>query len=96
MAKKFEYSLRGDRAMKLTQIKQKAGEKEVLFEGDLKRGKFSGGASLPFVGDMTVRGRYRIVGDKIIVTVLKKPSLYTWDQIDSMMKGFIESEELPG
>jgi len=92
MAKKFEYSLHGDRNMKLTQIKQKAAEKKILFEGNLTRGKFSGGVSLPFVGDMTVKGRYKIVGDMIIVTVLKKPSLYTWEQIDSMMRGFIESD----
>lgn len=92
MAKKFEYGLLGDRAMRLTRIKQKAAEKEILLEGDLTRGKFSGGASLPFVGDLTVKGRYKIVGDKIIVTVLRKPSLYTWDQIDSMIRGFIESD----
>jgi len=92
MVKKFEYSLRGDRAMKLTQIRQKAAEKKVLFEGDLAKGKFSGGVSMPFVGDMTIKGSYKIVGDKIIVTVSKKPSLYTWDQIDSMMRGFMEDD----
>lgn len=90
MAKKFEYCLRGDKSMKLTRIKHKAAEKKILFEGDLKRGKFSGGPSMRFVGDMTIRGRYKIIGDVIIVTVLKKPSLYTWDQIDSMMRDLVE------
>jgi len=89
---RFEYTLRGDPATKLAQIKQKASRKLVHFEGDLKQGKFSGGVSLPLIGDMTIKGSYKIVGDKITVTVSKKPSSYTWGQVDSMLKGFIESD----
>lgn len=58
----------------------------------LQKGSFSGGLSLPLLGDMTVRGSYRIVGDMITVTVSKKPSSYTWSQVDSMLRGFIESD----
>lgn len=64
----------------------------MYFEGDLKQEKFSGGVSLPLIGDMTIKGSYKIVGDKITVTVSKKPSSYTWSQVDSMLKGFIESD----
>ena len=41
---------------------------------------------------MTVRGSYKIVGDKITVTVSKKPSSYTWSQVDLMLRGFVESD----
>ena len=92
MALKFEYRLRGDPTLKLAGIKQKASQKFVHFVGDLKKGTFSGGLKLPLLGDMTVRGSYKIEGDKITVTVAKKPSSYTWDQVDSMLRGFIESE----
>jgi hypothetical protein len=89
---KFEYVLRGDPAQKLATIKQKAAQKFVSFVGNLEKGTFSGGLSLPFLGDMTVRGSYKIEGDRITVTVSKKPSSYTWDQVDSMLRGFIESD----
>jgi len=89
---KFEYVLRGDPAQKLVTIKQKAAQKFVTFVGDLQKGTFSGGLSPPLLGDMTVRGSYRIVGDKITVTVSKKPSSYTWSQVDAMLRGFIESD----
>lgn len=89
---KFEYTLRGDPAHKLATIRQKAAQKFVTFIGDLQKGTFSGGLSLPLLGDMTVRGSYKIVGDKIIVTVSKKPSSYTWSQVDAMLRGFIESD----
>lgn len=64
----------------------------MTFVGDLQRGTFSGGLSLPLLGDMTVGGSYRIAGDKITVTVSKKPSSYTWSQVDAMLRGFIESD----
>jgi hypothetical protein len=92
MVMKFEYILRGDPAQKLATIKRKAAPRFVTFVGNLEKGTFSGGLSLPLLGDMTVRGSYKIVGDKITVTVSKKPSSYTWSQVDSMLRGFIESD----
>lgn len=89
---KFQYTLRGDLARKLQVIKQKAAQKFVYFVGDLKKGTFSGGINLPLLGDMTVKGSYKIEGDKISVTVSKKPSSYTWNQVDSMLRGFIKSD----
>ena len=93
VAKEFGYCLRGDKSTRLTEMKQRAAEKKILFEGDSKRGKFSGGLSMRFVGDMTIRGRYKIIGDVIIVTVLKKPSLYTWEQVDTMLGDLAEGGE---
>jgi hypothetical protein len=92
MVMKFEYTLRGDPAQKLVTIRQRAAQKFVTFVGDLEKGTFSGGLSLPLLGDMTVRGSYKILGDKITVTVSKKPSSYTWNQVDSMLRGFIEGD----
>jgi hypothetical protein len=89
---KFEYTLRGDPAQKLAIIKQRAAQKFITFVGDLQKGTFSGGLSLPLIGDMTVRGSYKIVGDTITVTVTKKPNSYTWSQVDAMLRGFIESD----
>ena len=82
----------GDIAYKLEVIKRKALEKSVIFEGDLKRGTFSGGVQLPLIGDQRIKGSYRIDGDIITVTVSKKPKMYNWGQIDSMLKGFMESQ----
>lgn len=92
MVMKFEYGLRGDPAQKLELIKMKAAQKFVHFVGDLEKGTFSGGLKLPLLGDMTVKGSYKIEGDKIIVTVSKKPSSYTWDRVNSMLREFIESD----
>ncbi len=92
MALKFEYTLRGDPAQKLELIKRKAAQKLVYFVGDLKKGTFSGGLKLPLLGDMTVKGSYKTEGDKITVTVSKKPSSYSWPQVDAMLRGFIESD----
>lgn len=88
----FEYALRGDTAQKLAMIRQKAAQKFVTFVGNLEKGTFSGGISLPLLGNMTIKGSYKIVGDRIAVTVSKKPNSYTWSQIDSMLRGFIESD----
>ena len=93
MAVKFEYELKGDPAQKLELIKQKAAQKFVYFVGDLKKGTFSGGLKLPLLGDMTVKGSYKIDGDKITVAVSKKPSSYTWAKVDSMLREFIESDQ---
>jgi hypothetical protein len=89
---KFEYTLRGDPAQKLAMIRRRAAQKFVTFVGDLQKGTFSGGLSLPLLGDLTVRGSYKIEGDKITVTVTKKPSSYLWNQVDAMLRGFIESD----
>lgn len=89
---KFKYTLRGDPTIKLQTIRQKAAQRLVYFVGDLKKGTFSGGMKLPLLGDLTVKGSYKIEGDQITVTVSKKPSSYTWEQVDTMLRGFIESD----
>lgn len=88
----FKYTLVGDPAERLATIKRKAAQKSVTFVGDLSEGTFSGDMPLPIIGDMTVRGRYRINGDQIIVTVYDKPESYSWDKVDVMLRDFIEGD----
>jgi hypothetical protein len=90
MARKFEFALRGDPYEKLARIKTAAARNIVFFQGDLKSGTFSGGVSL-FGFDMTIKGSYRVEGEKIVITVSKKPSTMSWDQVESKLKGFVES-----
>lgn len=85
----FEYNLEGDIAEKLARIRQAAARKMVIFQGDLNEGRFEGGISLLGI-DMTVKGTYRVVGQKITINMSKKPSTMTWAQIDSMLRGFVE------
>ena len=87
MARKFTFTLRGDPAVKLEQIKAAAARSSVFFSGDLRGGRFQGGMSALGLG---VTGTYRIVGDKITVTVDEKPSIYSWEEIGAKLRGFVE------
>ncbi|UCE80304.1 MAG: hypothetical protein JSV94_03795 [Methanobacteriota archaeon] len=88
----FRYTLVGDPAERLATIKRRAAQKSVTFVGDLSRGTFSGDMPLPAIGDMTVRGRYRIKGDQITVAVSDKPESYSWNKVDEMLRDFIEGD----
>ena len=90
MAREFEFKLRGDLSEKLARIKTAAAKNMVYFQGDIKRGTFSGGISV-FGFDMTIKGSYRVEGEKIVITVSRKPSTMSWDQVESKLKGFVES-----
>ena len=81
MAQTFEYSLAGDPALKLAQIKAAAVTKGVFFRGDLHFGQFSG---------MGISGSYSIGGSTITVTVNSKPFFVSWAYIDAQLRGFIE------
>ena len=88
----FRYTLVGDPAERLAKIKQKAAEKSVTFVGDLSGGTFSGEMPSATIGDTTLRGRYRINGDRITVAVSYKPESYSWNKVDAMLRDFIEGE----
>jgi hypothetical protein len=88
----FRYTLVGDPAERLATIKRRAAQKSVTFVGDLSSGTFSGDMPLPAIGDMTVRGRYRIKGDQITVAVSDKPESYSWNKVDEMLRDFIEGD----
>ena len=88
----FKYTLVGDPAERLEIIKRRAAEKSVTFVGDLDGGTFSGDMPLPTVGDVTLRGRYRINGDQIIVAVSDKPESYSWNRVDAIFRDVIEGD----
>jgi len=81
MAQTFEYTLAGDPARKLEQVKAAAAAKGVRFSGDLNGGHFSG---------MGLSGTYRIGGSTITVSVATKPFFVSWAYIDAQLHGFVE------
>ena len=83
----FEFTIVGDPSRKLARIKLLAAQKRVTFRGGLGSGTFSGGISLLGMG---VRGSYSIAGDKITVNVIEKPSSYSWERVESELRGFVE------
>jgi hypothetical protein len=87
VTKTFTFLLKGDPATKLDQIRSVAARVGVISHGGLKEGWFSGG--VPGTG-LDTRGIYRIVGDRITIIFDEKPYLYTWEQMEAMLRGFIE------
>lgn len=91
MPKVFEFTLQGDVSAKLEQIKRAAAAKRVSFQGDIRKGSFHGGVSIPLLGiKEVIDGSYTITGDRIRVTVREKPSSYSWEKVESELRGFIE------
>jgi hypothetical protein len=86
MAKKFRFLLKGDPAAKLEEIKVAAARSRVTFGGNLEAGWFYG--ELPIFG--RISGTYKITGNSITVIVDEKPSLLSWDEVKSRLRGFIE------
>jgi hypothetical protein len=87
MARTFVFLLKDDPATKLDQIRAASAQVGIVFHGDLREGWFSGG--IPGTG-LDTRGIYRIVGNRITIIIDQKPYLYTWEQIEAMLSGFIE------
>jgi hypothetical protein len=86
MAKRFTFALTGDPARKLEEIRVAAARSRVTFEGNLEAGRFYGG--FPLFG--RINGTYKITGKSITVIVDEKPSLLSWDEVKSRLRGFIE------
>jgi len=81
MAQTFEYTLVGDPARKLEQIKAAAAAKGIIFVGDIGGGRFSGRG---------LTGTYSISGSRIAVTITAKPFIVSWAYIDTQLRAFIE------
>ena len=81
MAQTFEYTLEGNPARKLEQVRAAAAAKGVIFNGDLKGEQFS---------DMGLCGTYSISGSTIGVSVATKPFFISWEYIEAQLRGFIE------
>ena len=83
----FTFVIKGDPSQKLNRIRMLAAQKGVAFRGDLKSGSFSGGLSLLGMG---IRGSYAISGNRITVNVIEKPNSYSWNRVESELRGFVE------
>jgi len=85
----YTFTMHGDPSQKLERIKTLAAQKGVTFNGNLKSGTFYGGIRI-FGINKRISGSYTISGNRITVSVTEKPDSYTWDKIESELRGFIE------
>lgn len=93
MGMTFDFDLRGDPKQKLKEIKAAAKRKEVIFRGDEATGTFHKDFNVPILGKMRVlEGRYVVNGPQISITVNKLPPGYTWERVESELRGFVEKE----
>jgi hypothetical protein len=81
----------GDPKKKYDQFRKMAQTIDMDFEGDLKRGHFSGG---PYVAGFHIsfKGSYEVKGDKIEITILEKPALVSWELVESTLKKFVRED----
>ena len=79
--KVFKYNLHGDPERKFRKIQLLAREKGVILIGDSTSARFYG----------MVEGSYSRIGTVVTVTISNKPSIVSWQVIDSMLRDFIES-----
>jgi hypothetical protein len=63
----------------VTEAKKVAKENDATFKGDTTSGSFSGKG---------VKGRYKIEGGTVTVTMTDKPSLASWSTVESKVKEF--------
>jgi hypothetical protein len=63
----------------VSEAKQVAKENKATFNGDTSSGSFSGKG---------VKGRYKIEGGTVKVTVTDKPALASWSKVESKVKEF--------
>jgi hypothetical protein len=83
MAQSFSFTVPAGRSAAdvLRRVRREAASKGVSFEGDEKKGQFTGMAS----------GTYAVDGQTVAVTVDKKPSFVPWGMIESALRGLFEA-----
>jgi hypothetical protein len=65
----------------VSEAKKVAKENNATFRGDTTSGSFSGRG---------VKGRYKIEGGTVKVTITDKPTLASWSKVESKVKEFFE------
>lgn len=87
----YEITIKGDKKCKLTQIKKMAKMAKMFFRGDENKGSFSGG---PYVLGFHIafKGSYFTKGDELTITILEKPSLISWEQVEQIIKEYFSEE----
>ncbi len=80
MDKTFTVEIPGeDREQLLENARSSAEMMGATIDGDMTGGTFSGRG---------IEGRYSIAGDRLEVTILKKPALAPWPLIENIVKDF--------
>lgn len=87
MAMNFEFAIVGNTIDELSRIRSEAAKSNIVFIGDSSQGTITGGTAM--LG-LSVKGFYGIAGNKMMVTVIDKPSTRSWAQMKAMLKSFIE------
>lgn len=83
----YEFKIKGNPSEELRRIKVEAAKRQITFVGDAKEGTFAGGAAT--LG-LSLNGIYNIAGNRMLVTIINKPSTSSWNQIKTTLKNFIE------
>lgn len=79
MKKKFRYSISTDINQLIVEAKKLASENKITMVGDEKGGYFVG---------KEIDGEYLINNRSMEVIITKKPAIYSWQKIDTLLQGF--------
>jgi predicted NUDIX family NTP pyrophosphohydrolase len=82
----YEIKMKGDPEEKLRQARKIAAEQGVTFVGDGTKGKFSG----KILGGRLI-GSYTVNDGILLVTIIEKPFLTSWNMIEGQLKEFLRS-----
>ena len=82
----YQIKFSGDPEEKLKQAKIIAAQHGIAFLGDGKKGKFSG----RLMGGRLV-GTYQVENGILMVNIVEKPLLASWNMIESQLVGFLKS-----
>lgn len=90
----FEFQLKGTPEEMLRSVAEFAKKYKMHFKGDLKSGGFSGGPRILGL-EFKFRGTYKVQGKKVLITVVEKPPLVSWEQTRSVLSDFLEKGVTP-
>ena len=82
----YQIKMSGDPEEKVKRAKVIAAQQGVAFLGDGKKGKFSG----RIMGGRLV-GTYHVENGILIVNVVEKPLLVSWNMVESQLVEFLKS-----
>ena len=82
----FQIRMSGDSEEKVKQAKVIAAQQGISFLGDGKKGKFSG----RIMGGRLV-GTYLVENGILIVNVVEKPILVSWNMVEGQLVEFLKS-----
>ena len=78
MGRTFKFPFKGDKKALLAEVRRRAAEQGVTFEGDESSGQFSG----------LISGTYMVSGEVVTLTIEEKPFFVSWETIESRIQQF--------